>query len=234
MAAVAAYAGLGFLPAAAAGAPAAPIALVAAENFYGDIARQIGGTDVAVTSILSNPDQDPHEFEASPSTARAFASAAVVVYNGAGYDPWAEKLLAASPRLRRAISSASRQLVHRETADNPHLWYDPRTMPVVAEALRGHLQPTRSGACAADYRAPPRRFEHSLAPLTAEICGVAQQISRNRGRRDRAGVRLHGRCAGPRDARPPFPAGDDERHRTERHGHRRLRSSSFARRRSSY
>ena len=74
---------------ATAAAPAQPIKIVAAENFYGDIARQIGGANVAVTSILTNPDQDPHEFEASPSTARALADADVVVYNGADYDPWA-------------------------------------------------------------------------------------------------------------------------------------------------
>src|SRR5271166_2860944 len=59
-----------------------PLDIVAAENFYGDIARQIGGRQVAVTSILNNPDQDPHEFEARPSTARALASAALVIYNG--------------------------------------------------------------------------------------------------------------------------------------------------------
>jgi zinc/manganese transport system substrate-binding protein len=154
----------------------APVALVAAENFYGDIARQIGGADIAVTSILSNPDQDPHEFEASPSTARAFASAAILVYNGAGYDPWAEKLLAASPSGSRRIVCVA-MLVHNETADNPHLWYDPGTMPVLAETLAaifGQLDPPR----AADYRRRLAAFERSLSPLTAKI---AELRSKYRG-----------------------------------------------------
>jgi Zinc-uptake complex component A periplasmic len=78
-------AALVFLMGAMHGAGAATLDIVAAENFYGDIAQQIGGPDVAVTSILSNPDQDPHEFEASPSVARALSNAALVIYNGADY-----------------------------------------------------------------------------------------------------------------------------------------------------
>ena len=84
----------------AAPAFADPVKVVAAENFYGDIARQIGGDHVAVTSILSNPDDDPHLFEASPATARALADARVVIVNGVDYDPWMEKLLAAHPAAR--------------------------------------------------------------------------------------------------------------------------------------
>jgi ABC-type Zn uptake system ZnuABC Zn-binding protein ZnuA len=75
---------------------AQPISIVAAENFYGDVAKQIGGNSVKVTSILTNPDQDPHLFEASPSVARSLAGAKIVVYNGIDYDPWMEKLLSAS------------------------------------------------------------------------------------------------------------------------------------------
>jgi zinc/manganese transport system substrate-binding protein len=161
---------------AAAEAPTPPIAFVAAENFYGDIARHIGGAEIAVTSILSNPDQDPHEFEASPSTARAFAAAAVVVYNGAGYDPWAEKLLAASSSTGRRIVCVA-ALVHREAADNPHLWYDPATMPALAETLAAifaQLDPAQT----ADYRRRLVAFERSLVPLTAEI---AELRSKYRG-----------------------------------------------------
>src|SRR5471030_2232878 len=84
---------------------AGPVKIVAAENFYGDVAAQIGGADVAVTSILSSPDDDPHLFEASASTAKALASAKVVVVNGADYDPWMEKLLNAhkSPGRREIL-----------------------------------------------------------------------------------------------------------------------------------
>ena len=71
---------------------AAPVSIVAAENFYGDIAQQIGGSDVTVTSILQSPDQDPHLFEAAPSTARDIAAARIIVQSGIGYDDWMAKL----------------------------------------------------------------------------------------------------------------------------------------------
>src|ERR1700760_947586 len=71
------------------------ISIVAAENVYGDVARQVAGPDAKVSSVLSNPDQDPHLFEASASVARLLSGAAIVVYNGGGYDPWMTKLLGA-------------------------------------------------------------------------------------------------------------------------------------------
>src|SRR5437773_11948555 len=77
-------------------ARAEPIKIVAAERVYGGIAEQIGGTNVAVISILIHPNQDPHEFEANAATARAIADARLVIYNGAGYEPWAMKLPSAS------------------------------------------------------------------------------------------------------------------------------------------
>ena len=89
-------------------AQAAPISLVAAENFYGDVAKQIGGSNVAVTSILSNPDDDPHLFEASPTTAKALADAKLVILNGADYDPWMDKLLAANPVADRKVDRRRR------------------------------------------------------------------------------------------------------------------------------
>src|ERR1700747_220355 len=82
------------LPAHAAG----KIAVVAAENFYGGVAQQIGGDRVSVVSILNNPDQDPHLFEVSPAIIRQVAAAQVVLYNGAGYDPWVEQVLGATAK----------------------------------------------------------------------------------------------------------------------------------------
>ena len=83
------------------------IAVVAAENFYGDIARQIGGDRVAVVSIMSNPDQDPHLFETTPAVVRQLAKAQIVILNGANYDPWMDKLLTAAPRPGRVVISAA-------------------------------------------------------------------------------------------------------------------------------
>lgn len=122
----------------AAGMAATPVPIVAAENFYGDIAAQIGGARVTVQSILNNPEQDPHMFEASPSIARALAHARLVVYNGADYDPWMDKLLKASPVPARQTVVAA-ELLGTKAGANPHLWYDPAAMPAVAAAIARHL-----------------------------------------------------------------------------------------------
>ncbi len=117
-----------------------PIAVVAAENFYGDIARQIGGSQVDVVSIMNNPDQDPHLFETTPGIVRQIANAQIVVFNGADYDPWMEKLLAAAPRPGRVVITAA-NLVRVKAGENPHIWYDPATMPAVAKSLAAALPP---------------------------------------------------------------------------------------------
>ncbi len=127
------------------------IAVVAAENFYGDIAGQIGGERVEVVSILNNPDQDPHLFETTPGIVRQIAGAQIVILNGANYDPWMEKLLSAAPRPGRSVIAAA-DLAGKKPGDNPHLWYDPATMPAVAQALAEAFSKADS-AHAADYAA---------------------------------------------------------------------------------
>jgi zinc/manganese transport system substrate-binding protein len=123
------------LPASAADGP---IAVVAAENFYGDIARQIGGDRIAVGSIISNPEQDPHLFELTPGVVRQVTAARIVILNGAGYDSWMEKLLAATPQHERSVIDAA-QLTGYKPGGNPHLWYAPATMPAVATAFAAAL-----------------------------------------------------------------------------------------------
>ena len=100
--------------------------------------HQVGGPRVAVTSILNNPEQDPHLFEASPTVARQIADAQIVIRNGAGYDPWMDKLLRASPRPGRIVIDVA-ALTGQKAGGNPHLWYDPATMPNVALALAAAL-----------------------------------------------------------------------------------------------
>jgi zinc/manganese transport system substrate-binding protein len=151
------------------------IALVAAENFYGDIARQIGGDNVAVTSILSNPDQDPHLFETTPSVARSLAAAQIVIFNGADYDRWMEKMLKSSPQPGRTEISAA-QLVHKKAGDNPHLWYDPATMPAVAKTLAAALtaaDPEHGMAYAERLKA----FITSLTPVNKKIAEIRGKFS---------------------------------------------------------
>ncbi|MGN6665686.1 MAG: metal ABC transporter solute-binding protein, Zn/Mn family [Trinickia sp.] len=148
-------------------AKSAPIPVVAAENFYGDVVKQVGGARVAVTSILSNPDQDPHLFEASPKTARDLHRAALVVYNGADYDPWMDKLLAASNNDKRVVIVAA-DLVGKKPGDNPHLWYDPRTMPAVAKQIAAALD-RADAAHQAEYDANLAKFLASLAPIDDKL-----------------------------------------------------------------
>jgi zinc/manganese transport system substrate-binding protein len=152
------------------------IAVVAAENFYGDIARQIGGDRVAVVSIMSNPDQDPHLFETTPGIVRQLAAAQIVILNGANYDPWMDKLLAATPRAGRTVVSAA-QLTGRKPGDNPHLWYDPATMPAMATAIADALAKADS-AHAPDYAA---RLKTTLAALARITQRVAQLKAKHAG-----------------------------------------------------
>ncbi len=146
---------------------AAPVAIVAAENVYGDVAAQIGGPDVKVTSIISTPRQDPHAFEASAATARALAGADIVIRNGAGYNSWIERLLAGTAAPHRSVIVVA-DLMHRQPGDNPHLWYDPKTMPVVAAKIADDLT-ARNPAHAELYRVRLKAFYNSLKPITDRI-----------------------------------------------------------------
>jgi zinc/manganese transport system substrate-binding protein len=148
-------------------APAAPISIVAAENFYGDVATQIGGTQVRVTTILSAPAQDPHQFEATAAAARALADADIVIHNGAGYDPWVETLLASSHATKRTVIVVA-DLLHRRRGDNPHLWYDPRSMPMLAAKIADELT-ARDPASSEYYRLRLKAFYEALAPIRARI-----------------------------------------------------------------
>jgi zinc/manganese transport system substrate-binding protein len=161
-------------PAAAQNAPTT-IGIVAAENFYGDVAQQLAGANATVTSILNNPDQDPHLFEASPSVARLLSAATIAVYNGADYDPWMAKLLAASRSPNRKTIIVA-DLVHRKAGDNPHLWYDPPTMPACARALAATLA-ERDPAHKDDYQQRLGAFLASLQPMEAKIADLRNRFA---------------------------------------------------------
>jgi zinc/manganese transport system substrate-binding protein len=152
------------------------IAVVAAENFYGDIARQIGGDRVTVVSIMNNPDQDPHLFETTPGIVRQIANAQVVVFNGADYDPWMEKLLAVAPRPGRLTINVAALTSHK-AGDNPHLWYDPTVMRRVAMALNAAFAKADS-AHSKEYDA---RLNTTLAALDVVARRVAQMKAKHAG-----------------------------------------------------
>jgi len=147
-----------------------PINVVAGENFYGDVAQQVGGKHVHVTSILSNPDQDPHLFEASASTAKALSAARLVVYNGIDYDPWMAKLLSAAKAPGRKEIVVG-QLMQKKTGDNPHLWYDPATMPQVAKAIAVELE-AADPSNKAEYEQNLKRFLDSLQVLNSKVKSI--------------------------------------------------------------
>ena len=114
--------------------------VVAGENFWGSIAAQLGGSHVNVTSVVTDPNADPHEYESNTSDARAFAQASYVILNGAGYDDWGQKLLDANPVDGRKVLSVA-NLLKKKEGDNPHFWYNPSYIEQVADQI------------AADYKA---------------------------------------------------------------------------------
>ncbi|HUC85711.1 MAG TPA: zinc ABC transporter substrate-binding protein [Candidatus Acidoferrales bacterium] len=139
----------------------ARLSIVAAENFYGGVARQIAGDSATVTSILSNPSQDPHEFTTDAATARAVAKADIVIYNGLGYDDWMNKLLGVQGKPGRIVIRVA-DLLGARAGDNPHIWYDPRTMPALAARLAEILK--RPDHLAA--------FQKEMAAVTSKIAEI--------------------------------------------------------------
>ena len=113
--------------------------MVAAENFYGNIVAQIGGEKVNVTSILSDPNVDPHEYESSVEDARALAAADLVVENSGGYDDWMDKLLSASPSSKRVLLKGF-DIAPTKLPDNEHIWYNVDNVQAVAQAVAESLK----------------------------------------------------------------------------------------------
>lgn len=110
------------------------ITVVAAENFWGSLAAQLGGSHVKVTSIIANPDADPHDYEATAADGRAIAGARLAIINGVGYDPWAGKLAAANPSSSRTTLTVG-DVVGAKDGDNPHRWYNPGNVRTVLDTI---------------------------------------------------------------------------------------------------
>jgi zinc/manganese transport system substrate-binding protein len=145
--------------------------VVAGENFWGDIVAQLGGPHVHVTSIISDPNADPHEYESSAKNAAAIAKADVVVENGLGYDDFMDKLLSASPRSGRDVLSVAKILSIGGDNPNPHIWYDTARLPAVAAAIVTELS-ARDPGDAATFAANEKTFVASLDPLLAVIAQI--------------------------------------------------------------
>lgn len=144
------------------------IQAVAAENQYGNVVGQVGGQYVKVTSLLSDPNTDPHTFEASAQVAHAIAGARLIVQNGLGYDSFMNSIEAASPSHRRQVITVQQLLALPDSTANPHLWYSPGTMPAVARAVAADLAEI-DPAHAAYYQANASKFTRGLGPWYSSL-----------------------------------------------------------------
>jgi zinc/manganese transport system substrate-binding protein len=144
------------------------IQAIGAENEYANVIQQIGGKYVQVTAIMSNPNTDPHTFEASPAVAREIGNASLIVQNGVGYDTWASDIEKAVPASSRKIVDVQQLLGLPDSTPNPHLWYNPTTMPKVATAIANDLAAIQP-AHASYFKANAARFTQSLTGWTQAI-----------------------------------------------------------------
>ena len=156
-------------------AAAQTITAVGVENQYANVIAQIGGRYVAVSAIATDPNTDPHSFEASPKIAAELAAADLVVENGLGYDDWADRMLAAAPNPARKLINVQQLRRLPDSTPNPHLWYDPATMPAVAAALAtdlAALQPAHTAYFAANLAL----FNASLRPWLAALAAFKKEF----------------------------------------------------------
>jgi zinc/manganese transport system substrate-binding protein len=144
------------------------IKVVAGQNFWGSIAAQLGGSKASVQSVVSDPNADPHEYETNTNDARAFADANLVILNGAGYDDWGNKLLAANPSSHRTVLVAA-GLFGKKAGDNPHFWYNPDYVARIADQITADYKSI--GAADSAY------FDQQRAAFTASLEPYTQRIS---------------------------------------------------------
>lgn len=160
------------------GSPSSPVAaaggrlaVVAAENFWGDIARQIGGDHVVVTSIITDPNADPHSYETDPRDAAAINDAALIIENGAGYDDFVDKLLSTNPNTGRDVFSIAQTVGAGGGNPNPHLWYNPDYVTAAARAIETHLA-SHDQAHAADFQANLQTFLAAYQPYIDTLATI--------------------------------------------------------------
>jgi zinc/manganese transport system substrate-binding protein len=144
------------------------ITAIGAENEYSDVISQIGGKYVSSDAIMSNPNTDPHTFEASPAVAREVTAAQLVVQNGVGYDTFMSTIENADPNSSRKVINVQQLLGLPDSTPNPHLWYKPTTMPAVANAIATDLAQL-DPAHASYFKANAASFITSLTDWNSAI-----------------------------------------------------------------
>lgn len=141
------------------------IHVVATENFYGEVAEAVGGDHVEVNSIITNPSEDPHDFEPTPETAKTVSKADVIIYNGLGYDDWMGRLIeSSSDSDKKTVIRVGEDVLGKENGDNEHVWYNPETMPKLADALADQLAEVEPEH-AEDFELQTASYQDSLQPL---------------------------------------------------------------------
>lgn len=149
------------------------LTIVAGANFWGNLASQIAGDDIVVTSILSDPSADPHLFESDADTAAAVSRADIAIINGLGYDEFMEKLLSASPKSDRTVITTA-TVFGAAAGDNPHLWYDVPKVPLMITAIEEALA-AKDPTNAATYHANAQQLVDDLEPLMAALAQIKTQ-----------------------------------------------------------
>lgn len=141
------------------------IKIVAAEDVYGEVAKAVGGDHVTVTSIITGSNSDPHDFEPTPKTAKTVSNASVVIYNGIGYDNWMDQLISSSSKHdKKNTINVGDDVMGKQNGDNPHIWYQPETMPRVSTVLADQLAKI-DPKHAEDYRHQASNYQDSLQPF---------------------------------------------------------------------
>lgn len=153
------------------------VTAVGAENEYADVISAIGGRYVSVTAVMSNPNTDPHTFESSPQVAHEISAAQLVVQNGLGYDSFMNSIEAASPNPTRKVIDVRDLLGLSASTPNPHLWYNPTTMPVVAKQLVSDLSALRPSH-AAYFKGNEEKFAASMQPWLQAVAKFKAQNPR--------------------------------------------------------
>lgn len=154
------------------------ITVVAGENFWGSVAAQLGGSKASVQSVVTDPNADPHEYESNTNDARAFADANLVILNGAGYDDWGNKLLAANPSIHRTVLNAA-QLLGKKAGDNPHFWYNPEYVTRMVDQITADYMSIDPADSAyfdqqrAAFNTALQPYKQRLAEIKAKFSGVA-------------------------------------------------------------
>jgi zinc/manganese transport system substrate-binding protein len=155
--------------------PSGTLNVIAAESFWGSIAVQLGGAKVSVQSVVTDPNADPHEYESSAADARAFADANLAILNGAGYDDWGRKLLDATPVAGRVVLNVA-TVLGKKAGDNPHFWYDPESVVLVADRITSEYKSIDS-ADALYFDQRRTDFTDALQPYLDEVGTIKQKYS---------------------------------------------------------